>query len=236
MVRDRVRERADMKAGGVPAWIEVRPAYAPALLRLGRCSHIWVLCWLHKADRRVLRAAPRKVSAALGERGVFALRSPDRPNPVSLSCVRLREVRGRRIKVEGLDVIDGTPVIDIKPYSAGIDSVPSAAQPDYSRKYRLVDDGFLRSMLERVARNHCGGLGREARQAADLAFRFIRACGRARPSSAVRTNLRGAGVDALYGIFGLRPSSRLIKSVPSRGRGRWLETRTGGRLQKFHAF
>ena len=234
VVRSAVKKRRDMKVRGAPAVIEIRPAFAKALHRIRRHSHLWVLCWLHRADRQVLRAAPRKVSSCLAPSGVFALRSPDRPNPVSLTCARLLKVRGCRLYVDSLDVVDGTPVVDIKPYSPGIDSVPAARTPDYSRKYRLASDEFLRSTLERTARNHCGGLGLEARRAVELAFRYIRASGRARPLGVVKTNLRGAGLDALHGLFGLRPCARLIRAVPSRGKVRWLKTRVKGRWVRFN--
>jgi len=237
VVRSAVKRRGDMKLNGARAAIVVRPAFSRALHRIRRHSHLWVLCWLHQADRRVLRAAPRKISATLGESGVFALRSPDRPNPISLSCVRLLRVRGLRLEVDALDAIDGTPVVDIKPYSPGIDSVPAARQPDYSRKYRLTTDEFLRGILTRVARNNCGNLGPEARQAAALAFRYIRASGRAALGrrEVLRTNLRGPGLDALYGMFGLRPSSRSIRAVVSRSHSPWIEIRGRAGTRRFEA-
>jgi tRNA-Thr(GGU) m(6)t(6)A37 methyltransferase TsaA len=232
VVRSAVKRREDMKVNGAAAQIDIRPAFARALHRIRRHSHLWVLCWLHRADRSVLRAVPRKVSSRLGESGVFALRSPDRPNPVSLTCVRLLDVRGRRLKVDALDAVDGTPVVDIKPYSPGIDCVPAARQPDYSRKYRLAGDEFLRSTLTRIARNHCGSLGSEARQAVELAFRYIKSSGKAAlgPGEVLRTNLSGPGLDALFGIFNLRPGSKNIRVTAARGRQRWLRIgRTGVR-------
>lgn len=92
----------------------------PALYELEKRKHLWVLCWFDRADRAVLRAVPPGTSR---EKGVFAIRSPDRPNPVSLSLVDLLEVRGNVLRVRGLDAVDGTPVIDIKMYSPDIDCV-----------------------------------------------------------------------------------------------------------------
>lgn len=98
--------------------IVIDEKYRPALLQIEGRKHLWVLCWFDRADRSVLRATPPGTSA---EKGVFAIRSPARPNPVSLCMVDLLEVKGNVLKVRGLDAFDGTPVIDIKTYSAEID-------------------------------------------------------------------------------------------------------------------
>jgi tRNA (adenine37-N6)-methyltransferase len=92
--------------------------YRPALWQMEGRKHLWVLCWFDRADRTVLRAVPPGASS---EKGVFAIRSPDRPNPVSLCMVDLLEVSGCTLKVRGLDAFDGTPVIDIKVYSPDVD-------------------------------------------------------------------------------------------------------------------
>jgi tRNA-Thr(GGU) m(6)t(6)A37 methyltransferase TsaA len=98
--------------------IVVDEKYRSALWQIEGRKHLWVLCWFDRADRTVLRAIPPGTSA---EKGVFAIRSPDRPNPVSLCMVDLLEVKENVLKVRGLDAFDGTPVIDIKVYSAEID-------------------------------------------------------------------------------------------------------------------
>ncbi len=100
--------------------IVVDEQYRPALLHIGGIRHLWVLCWFDRADRKVLRAVPPGTSA---EKGVFAIRSPDRPNPVSLCLVDLLGVTDGVLQVRGLDACDGTPVIDIKVYSSDIDCV-----------------------------------------------------------------------------------------------------------------
>lgn len=201
-----------MTIKGVPSLVEVFPRYDGGLLRLKPGSHVWVICWLHKSERKTLQIVPGKISSSLGKRGVFAARSPDRPNPVSLSCARLISVKGRTLKVDSLDAIDGTPVADIKAYSPGIDSVPSAAQPDFTRKYGLVNDDFLRATLERIARNCCGRLNRDGRAAVELVFKYIRTSGKS-PGPRVRilTNLKGDGIDALYALFNLKPSANPVK-------------------------
>jgi tRNA-Thr(GGU) m(6)t(6)A37 methyltransferase TsaA len=98
--------------------IVINEKYLPALWQIEGKKNLWVLCWFDRADRTVLRATPPGTST---EKGVFAIRSPDRPNPVSLCMVDLLDVNGGVLTVRGLDAFDGTPVIDIKVYSAEID-------------------------------------------------------------------------------------------------------------------
>ena len=100
------------------AEIVITEQYRPALWQIEGRKHLWVLCWFDRADRTVLRAIP---PGAVSEKGVFAIRSPDRPNPVSLCLVDLLAVRDNVLEVRGLDAFDGTPVIDIKTYSPEID-------------------------------------------------------------------------------------------------------------------
>jgi tRNA-Thr(GGU) m(6)t(6)A37 methyltransferase TsaA len=103
--------------------IEVDPRYAAALAGLETCSHILVLYWMDKARRDLVLQAPRHYAT---QRGTFALRSPVRPNPIAASVVRLLEINGTRLSVIGLDCLDGTPLLDIKPYFASTDAVPDA--------------------------------------------------------------------------------------------------------------
>jgi tRNA-Thr(GGU) m(6)t(6)A37 methyltransferase TsaA len=102
--------------------IELDERYAAALDGVATCTHIVVLYFMDRARRDLLVQAPRQ-----GERrGTFALRSPVRPNPIAMSVARLVRVEGTRLMVVGLDCLDGTPLIDIKPYFASVDSVPDA--------------------------------------------------------------------------------------------------------------
>ena len=102
--------------------IELDPRYAAALDGLATCTHLIVLYFMHQARRDLVV----QVSRHSGRRGTFALRSPVRPNPIALSVVRLVRIEGTTLSVVGLDCLDGTPLIDIKPYFASIDSVPDA--------------------------------------------------------------------------------------------------------------
>jgi tRNA-Thr(GGU) m(6)t(6)A37 methyltransferase TsaA len=103
--------------------IEVDPRYAAALKDIESSSHLLVLYWMDKARRDLVLQAPRHDQT---QRGTFALRSPVRPNPIAASVVRLMRVDGTRLEVVGLDCLDGTPLIDIKPYFASTDAVPDA--------------------------------------------------------------------------------------------------------------
>ncbi|MEM3777811.1 MAG: tRNA (N6-threonylcarbamoyladenosine(37)-N6)-methyltransferase TrmO [Fervidicoccaceae archaeon] len=113
---------------GVEGYIEILPEYSDGLLNLEGFSHIIVISFLHKIgedQRKVLRIKHRKLERFgiriddIPEVGVFASDSPARPNPIGLSIVRLIRVEGNKLFVSGLDLSDGTPVLDIKPYDHG---------------------------------------------------------------------------------------------------------------------
>ena len=97
--------------------VEVDPRWQDALKDIETCSHIVLLYWMDRSPRTLVLQV---------QRGTFALRSPARPNPVAMSVVKLLRVDGNRLSVVGLDCLDGTRLIDIKPYFASTDSVPEA--------------------------------------------------------------------------------------------------------------
>ena len=100
--------------GAPAAWLAFEPAVAEALRDLRPGIEIIVLTWLDRADREVLVTRPRD-DPRNPLTGVFSTRSPDRPNPVGLHRVRVLAVDGLRIQVAGLEALDRTPVIDVKP-------------------------------------------------------------------------------------------------------------------------
>ena len=100
--------------GAAHASLEIKPAYIEALDGLKPGMDIWVLTWLHQADRNLLKAHPRN-NPHSHLQGVFSTRSPDRPNPIGLHRVRVLATERLRICVQGLEALDRTPVIDIKP-------------------------------------------------------------------------------------------------------------------------
>jgi tRNA-Thr(GGU) m(6)t(6)A37 methyltransferase TsaA len=102
-------------SGGAPdAWLDIERWAAPAIYRLRAGDEIVVITWLHQAHRDVMRVYPR-VDPTPRLTGVFATRSPDRPNPLGLHHVTVRSIRGRRLRIGPIEAIDGTPVADIKP-------------------------------------------------------------------------------------------------------------------------
>lgn len=103
--------------GGYEAWLEIYPHAAPGLQGIQINDTLLVLAWLHQAQRDVLQVHPRgDTNRPLT--GVFATRSPDRPNPVGLHRVSVLQIDGWKLKVAPLEAIDGTPVVDIKPVLA----------------------------------------------------------------------------------------------------------------------
>lgn len=110
-----VADSREMPPGGVPATIEILPRYEPALLRLEENSHIWIQSWFHQANRKKI-ITHSSINNDLPKYGVFALRAASRPNPIAMSLARLLRRENNLLYLERLDAVDGTPVLDIKPY------------------------------------------------------------------------------------------------------------------------
>ena len=100
--------------GAPDAWLDVHPWAAEGLLRLAVGDEIIVITWLHQGRRDVLQVHPRAIPDS-PLTGVFATRSPDRPNPLGLHPVVVREINGTSVRIGPMEAIDGTPVVDIKP-------------------------------------------------------------------------------------------------------------------------
>ncbi len=111
---------------GIDARLELDPPFAAGLKDLELLSHVIVLYWLDRSRRDFIIQAP---SHAPEPRGVFALRSPVRPNPIGLAVAEVHRVEGNTVLIRNMDCVDGTPLIDIKPYFSSMDSVPNAKRP-----------------------------------------------------------------------------------------------------------
>ena len=123
-IRSSVADRADAPRQGrdasTEAVIEILPPYSDALEGIGKWPMLLVVCWMHMADRKTLTVHPKGDSDS-PLTGVFATRSPARPNPVAVYVVQLLAVEGKSLRVKGIDAVDGTPVLDIKPHIHRLD-------------------------------------------------------------------------------------------------------------------
>jgi len=122
--------------------VEVFPQYADGLGDLEGFERIWLVYWFDRAPAPRLRVVPFRDDV---ERGLFATRAPCRPNPIGLSCVRLLKVDGNLLTVAGVDILDGTPLLDIKPYAPQFDAFPRSRSGwlDMRRNDRAIaDDRF----------------------------------------------------------------------------------------------
>jgi tRNA-Thr(GGU) m(6)t(6)A37 methyltransferase TsaA len=104
--------------GAPDAWLVLDAAFAPGLRGIGVGDDVIIVTWLHRACRDVLEVHPRRDSAS-AVAGVFATRSPHRPNPLGLHRVTVREICGTRLRIGPIEVIDGTPVVDVKAVLGG---------------------------------------------------------------------------------------------------------------------
>lgn len=110
---------------GVQASVEIDAPYRDGLAGLERASHVVLLTWFDRAARNLIVQKPRHAPKASG---TFALRSPVRPNPIGLHVARLASLDRATglLTLDAIDVLDGTPLVDLKPYFASVDSVPDA--------------------------------------------------------------------------------------------------------------
>ena len=123
----RLHHEAPRQSGlgrGADGSIHLRQGLQNALADLDGFSHIWVLFWCHLARGWKSKVVPPRDTK---KRGLFATRAPQRPNPIGLSCVRLVRIDKRVLHIADHDLLDGTPVLDLKPYLPYSDSVPDAA-------------------------------------------------------------------------------------------------------------
>jgi tRNA-Thr(GGU) m(6)t(6)A37 methyltransferase TsaA len=121
-------------AGELEAKVRIFPEFCDGLKGINGFSHIIILYWIHLRDnekgRSVLQVVPRRHTKNV-KVGVFACRSPSRPNPIGLCVVKLIKVEDCRLTVKGLDAFEGSPIIDVKPYIQRRDAVPNAYTPEW---------------------------------------------------------------------------------------------------------
>ena len=207
-------------AEGGPASIEVAQEFEPALRGIERASHLVVIAYLHKADRAVLEALSRKLGHDAPVCGVFATRSPSRPNPLSVTMVELVRCDGLVLHVSPLDLLDATPVVDLKAYSPGWDSVFAARTERRVSSFQLPDSVLI-PFLQRDLRNHMGDLAaapwpQAALRAVVRAVRVLAVDPRD-PLLCMEVNGCGMVVDALMGMTGALFASGRIAVVEDGG-------------------
>jgi tRNA-Thr(GGU) m(6)t(6)A37 methyltransferase TsaA len=106
-------------AGDTEGSVEVFEEFVPGLRDLDGFERIWLIYWFDRSRPFKLMVKPYLDTT---ERGLFATRAPSRPNPIGISCVKLLEMQGNILRIAGVDILDGTPLLDIKPYVAEFDS------------------------------------------------------------------------------------------------------------------
>jgi len=107
-------------ATGITAKVELKPEFAAGLKDLAGFSHIFLIYHFHLSEGYSLETKPFMDDTL---RGVFSTRAPRRPNPIGLSVVRLVKIEGSVLHIEGVDMVDGTPLLDIKPYVPELDAI-----------------------------------------------------------------------------------------------------------------
>jgi tRNA-Thr(GGU) m(6)t(6)A37 methyltransferase TsaA len=131
-----------VKIDGEIATLQVYKQYCDGLRDIDSYSHLIVLYWAHLHDnedeRRTIQVIPKRHGRKV-KTGVFACRSPTRPNPVCLCVVELLEVTGCSLKLRGLDAELHSPIVDIKPYHPHSDSVPDATSPEWAVNKHTVE-------------------------------------------------------------------------------------------------
>lgn len=121
--------------GAIITEIVVYPQYKDALLGLEDYSHLIIVYWMHETKTCDLRHIPQgKVGGEVPEVGIFACRCAQRPNPIGVSTVKIESIEDNIVKVKGLDVINETPILDIKPYTPQYDAVKDAKVPKWVNK------------------------------------------------------------------------------------------------------
>ena len=130
-VQSPIIEQVDEGWGEVVSEIMLQPDFASGLAGLAEFSHAVIIFLMHQANFEIARDLKRRPRGRkdMPEVGIFAQRAKHRPNPIGTTAVEILETNGSVLRVKGLDAIDGTPVLDIKPYVPAFDSVENARVP-----------------------------------------------------------------------------------------------------------
>lgn len=231
VVRSKHREPPEVPGEGAEAEIAVDPAYGAALDGLEDATHLVVLGWLDRARRDQLVTRGR--DGAGPPRGVFATRCASRPNPISLSVVRLAGRDGLSVRVKDLDLADGTPVLDIKPYVPGQDTA-FAARKRRNVRIAAMSGAEALSWLEPDLVRHLGAdaatPAARAGLAAVLVATRLLGCEPRDEGLRASVNRADAVLDAVQGLTGATFASGRIALDPVEGPLRFRFTAGDRRL------
>ena len=130
------------RAGSAPGYVILRPEFVDGLEDLDGFDRIWLIYWFHRAAATKMSVIPYRDTVA---HGLFATRVPARPNTIGMSCVRLLNIEGNILRLAEVDILDDTPLLDIKPYVPAFDSFEQARAGWYVNKTAaavVADDRF----------------------------------------------------------------------------------------------
>lgn len=218
VVRSPIASPREMPRGGVAAVIEVFPEYQEGLITIEESSHIMVIGWFHEATRdRVFLERTGHPDQPGPPRGVFASRSPSRPNPLGVSSVPLRRREGTKLFVDHLDMVDGTPIVDIKTYSATFDCIFASRSSRYVRR-DLEKDPDWAGLLHEAESFHgerCPGIALAAK--ALVHARRIWRVAQKDPELIVTLGRDGCIADGLQALTGATFGNGRLKAGRSQG-------------------
>jgi len=143
------REKNDIPIQGrfkdnAEAWVELKEKYVKGLKDLDKFSHAIILYYFHKSDKETIEGKPFLEEV---EHGIFAIRSPNRPNHIGFSVVKIKHIKENKLYFTQVDMIDGTPVLDIKPYVKYFDSrenVVSGWLDKHFKNGKIPDKNLIR--------------------------------------------------------------------------------------------
>jgi tRNA-Thr(GGU) m(6)t(6)A37 methyltransferase TsaA len=216
-ISNNIENRKEMVALGVESSIIINDEYIQCLEHLDENSHLIIMCFFHRAKRDVLKVYPRKFGLSGSyEKGVMATRSPDRPNPVSITVAKLLKIQENIVYVNKLDAVNGTPVIDIKPYSYGTDCVYNTFSLNKKIDFSKASDERLYEYFAGGLKNFVFNIDDSFDTGINYLIQFVRKTGylpdRENVQS-IETNLTGNALDALYYYGKFTPGDEKISQV-----------------------
>lgn len=189
---------ADVPSEGISATLVMADWLKPALEGLKIGQYIFVLVWLHQSDPGILTASPNTEH----QRGVFALRSSDRPNKIGMTLSQITRIQDNELSVSWIDFCDGTPIIDIKIYSQRWECVFSAPGDDRRHIEKQIPREILATVLKRPIQNFAGVDAPEAQFVAQVGAELVQQYNLFLLDPALTVHVVGSGtlIDTVQGL------------------------------------